>query len=163
MRGGSKTDYFDAKRRAKEMMSEAERQYHPMQMKKQRAGQIDKLAKEGLDDANRLIAPHRVMKQEDRRHPIPSTETREVSIPDLKAEGVILSIDGETALVQVGAIRQNFRCRNCVRKKQKQQTSYSYFRHESKKRPIQIIFVDHRNRGCHRSRKIFGRRFVWRG
>lgn len=117
----------DAKRRTKEMLAEAEKEYKPdVNERSVRKAKIDRIAQDGLDDANRLIAPHRITKDANQKSVHVFKKSDEIAIPDLKAEGVILSIEGDQALVQVGSIKTRIALSKLQPKKAKKQVGYSY-------------------------------------
>ncbi len=117
----------DAKRRTKEMLAEAEKEYKPdVNERSVRKAKIDRIAQDGLDDANRLIAPHRITKDANQKSVHVFKKSDEIAVPDLKAEGVILSIEGDQALVQVGSIKTRIALSKLQPKKAKKQFGYSY-------------------------------------
>ncbi len=117
----------DAKQKAKELIAEADK--YAKSYKEERQSHKDKindLSKGALEEINRHIPAHEIEKTVAGASEYKFKKSDEVHIPDLKADGVIISMDDDTAMVQVGAIKTRIATAKLQPKKQGRQTGYSY-------------------------------------
>lgn len=111
----------EAKQTAKEMISKAENSASA-----QAHSDISLLAKNALDKANKNIPQHVLLKQSEVKTVQTFKKNDSVFIPELNSEAVILDIDKNTALVQVGMIKTKIPLVKLEKAKKKRDKQYSY-------------------------------------
>lgn len=117
----------DAKASAKELLAETDKYAKGFKEEKQaHKDKINEISKHALDEINRHIPAHDLAKSGELKTKFKFKKSDEVHIPDLNADGVILSIEGDTAMVQVGMIKTRISTSKLEPKKAKKQSGYSY-------------------------------------
>ncbi len=120
----------DAKASAKDLLAETDKYAKGFREEKQvhqvHKDKINEISKHALDEINRHIPAHDLTKGDAQKTKYKFKKSDEVHIPDLNADGVILSIEGEIAMVQVGMIKTKISINKLEPKKAKKQSGYSY-------------------------------------